>query len=146
MKQNKSKTNRLRVTHFGTAHIGNDIAYDCAVLEDGRRGYILSTLQPAIGIRRKYRLTSFEAFCAEISPNALKCLDKHGSYLEVTMPHGGTAIWVEAGFLSDLVADIIRAAALGKLRKNRRHLIEPCLAIQKALIQHGQQIKMAFPL
>jgi len=28
---------RPRVTRFGTAHIGNDISYDCAVLEDGRR-------------------------------------------------------------------------------------------------------------
>jgi len=82
MKHKQHKTNRPRVTHFGTAHLGDDIAYDCAVLEDGRRGYVLSTLQPAIGIRRKYRVRAFEAFCAEIAPNALKCLKKSGSRFE----------------------------------------------------------------
>jgi len=83
---------RPRVTHYGTAHIGNNIAYDCAVLEDGRRGYMMSTLQPAIGIRRKYRIAHFERFCAEIAPNALKHMNKSGSRFEVTMPHGGMGI------------------------------------------------------
>jgi len=104
MKRKQHKEKRPRVTHFGTAHIGNDIAYDCAVLEDGRRGYVLSTLQPAIGIRRKYRLTSFEAFCAEIAPNALKHMKKTGSRFEVIMPHGGVGIWVEVGILPKLVS------------------------------------------
>jgi len=132
MKQNMYKTDRPRVTHFGTARIGNDISYDCAVLEDGRRGYILKTLRSAIGMRKNIPVPVFERFCAEIAPNTLKYFPESGSPFEVIMPHGGKAIWVEVGILPDLAADIVQAALMGKLRKNRRH-------------KHGQQIKLAFP-
>jgi len=138
MKKQKHKMNRPRVTHFGTVRIGNDIAYDCAVLEDGRRGYIFKTLRSAIGLRYNIPIPAFKTFCAEISPNSLKYLKKTGSGFEVIMPHGGTAVWVEAGILPDLASDIIQSALMGRLRKNRRHLIEPCLAIQKALSKVGE--------
>jgi len=138
MKQKLHKTSRPRVTHFGTARIGDDISYDCAVLEDGRRGYILKTLRSAIGMRKNIPVPRFEHFCAEIAPNTLKYLEKSGSPFEVIMPHGGKAIWVEVGILPDLAADIVQAAVMGKLRKNRCHLIEPCLAIQKALSKVGE--------
>jgi len=79
----KIKAERPRVTHYGTAHIGNNIAYDCAVLEDGRRGYLLKSLRGAIGIRKNMPIPVFEGFCAEIAPNALKHMNKSGSRFEV---------------------------------------------------------------
>jgi len=173
MKQNMYKTDRPRVTHFGTARIGNDISYDCAVLEDGRRGYILKTLRSAIGMRKNIPVPVFERFCAEIAPNTLKYFPKSGSPFEVIMPHGGRAIWVEVGILPDLAADIVQAEIKTrkkseklyqwledgglKLLEKQRDAVMMIARVSSdyrdfearcsiAFYKHGQQIKLAFPL
>jgi len=99
---------------------------------------IYKTLRSAIGLRTNIPLPAFERFCSEIAPNAMKYINKSGSCFEVIVPSGGLGIWVEVGILPDLASDIIQAAVMEKLRKNRRHLIEPCLAIQKALSKVGE--------
>lgn len=128
------KMPRPKVDYHGFA-LGN---VECAVLEGGRRGYIYRGLREALGIRRNIPVPAFERFCAEIAPNALPTLTNSASRFEVTLPGGQSAIWVEAGILTQVANGVIRSALAGKLRANRRHMIEPCMAIMEALGHTGE--------
>lgn len=137
-KEQKIKIQRPKVAYYGEAHIGKSISFECAVLEDGRRGYVLKSLRTAIGMRKNIPVPAFERFCSEIAPNAMNILHKSGSRFEVIMPHGGLGVWVEAGVLTHLASGVIRSQIAGRLRANRQHLVEPCLAIQEALSEIGE--------
>lgn len=138
LKSGKIKNERLRVTHYGEARISEGVSVECAVLDDGRRGYVMRGLRSAIGVKRNIPVPAFERFCAEIAPKALEIMNKSGSRFEVIMPHGGTAVWVEAGILTQLANGVVRAAITGKLRANRMHMVDPCLAIMDALGNVGE--------
>lgn len=129
---------RLRVTHYGEARISDHVAVECAVLNDGRRGYVMRGLRTAIGMKTNVPLPAFDRFCAEIAPNALKIMEKTSSRFEVSMPNGAVGIWVEAGVLTQLASGVVRAALTGKLRANRKHMVDPCLAIVDALGNVGE--------
>lgn len=129
---------RLRVTHHGAATLGDGVMVDCAVLEDGRRGYVMRSLQKAVGIRRNFPLRAFEVFLSKIAPNSLKYIDKTSSRFEVRMPNGATGFWVEAGILTEIASGIIDTALEGRLQSNQRHMIQPCRAILKALAKTGE--------
>lgn len=130
----KRKDDRPRVAYhgFGTGGV------ECAVLSDGRRGYIYKGLRSAIGMNRNIPVPAFDRFCGEIAPKALKSMEKSGSRFEVVMPHGGTAIWIESGVLTDLAGGVVRAALSGKLRANRRHMVDPCMDLMDALGNIGE--------
>jgi len=129
-----SKSERLKVEYHGFAVGG----VECAVLPDGRRGYIYRGLREALGIRRNIPVPAFDRFCAEIAPNALKRLTNSASRFEVTLPGGQTGIWIEAGILTQIANGVIRSALAGKLRANRKHMIEPCMALMDALGETGE--------
>ncbi|NBJ13342.1 P63C domain-containing protein [Microvirga arsenatis] len=130
--ENKS---RPRVAYFGASKLG----MECAVLDDGRSGYIQRSLQTAVGMNRKLPVRAFEDFCAKFAPKALEFLEKSGSrFEEVVMPHGGSAVWVEAGFLTKLAGGIIDSALRGRLKANQKHMIAPCQALIEALGEVGE--------
>lgn len=135
--EGKSKDTRPRVAYRGVAKLG-DREVMCAVLEDGRRGYVQHSLRQAIGMTTNIRVPAFAAFCGEIAPSALKFMGKSGSCFEVTMPQGGIGIWVEAGILTEIAAGVVEAQLDGKLRANRQHLVKPCMQIVKALGALGE--------
>lgn len=128
------KPERPKVEYHGFAVGG----VECAVLADGRRGYIYRGLREALGIRRNIPLPAFQRFCSEIAPNALERLNNSASRFEVTLPGGQTGIWIEAGILTQVANGIIRTALSGKLRANRKHMIEPCMALMDALGETGE--------
>lgn len=134
----KSKDDRPRVTYHGEARLGDAVSVECAVLADGRRGYVMRGLRSAIGMKWNAPLPAFDRFCAEIAPKALKIMEKTSSRFEVTMPNGATGIWVEAGILTQLANGVVRAALAGKLRANRQHMVEPCMTIMDALGSVGE--------
>lgn len=125
---------RLRVTHHGVAKNGTE----CAVLSDGRRGYVMRSLQRAIGMTGQNRVMQFRSFVADFAPNALMYMGETGYATEVSMPHGGVAKWVEAGILTELASGVIEAALDGRLGKRRAHLIAPCRELLKALGKTGE--------
>lgn len=128
------KPDRPKVEYHGFAVGG----VECAVLPDGRRGYIYRGLREALGIRRNIPVPAFDRFCAEIAPNALDRLTNSASRFEVTLPGGQTGIWIEAGILTQIANGVIRRALSGKLRTNRKHMIEPCMALMDALGETGE--------
>jgi hypothetical protein len=125
-----------RVSHYGTIHIG-DLAFDGVVLEDGTRGYVSRQLLQTIGFKKNIPVPRFRQILAEIAPNALSLIDKSGSPV-VLMPHGGHAKFLPAGILSEIVTGVIDAALEGTLHTQRRNLIQPCKAINKALTVTGE--------
>lgn len=132
------KKERPRVVYHGPARIGDGIEVQCAVLDDGRRGYISRTLQEAIGFKDKNRSGRFAAFVAEIAPKPMKENGESEWPIEVVMPHGGIGHWTEAGILTDVASGVIGAALEGNLHASRRHLVAPCHTIMKALAKTGE--------
>ncbi|WP_454915009.1 P63C domain-containing protein [Xanthobacter sediminis] len=133
-----SADTRPRVIHHGPANLGPGVTVDCAVLADGRRGYVQRSLRQAIGIKWNMPVPSFVGFCGEIAPNSLSYFGKTSSGLEVVMPNGATGLWVEMGILTALASGVLKAALGGTLRANRQHLVAPCLAIIEALGTTGE--------
>lgn len=125
-----------RVTHYGTIRI-DTLAFDCVVLEDATRGYVQSQLMQAIGFRKTNPSTQFRRFLTETAPNALILVEKT-KYEVVKMPHGGLANFAPAGILTEIVTGVIDAALDGKLHTQRRGLIKPCQAINRALAKTGE--------
>lgn len=130
----KSETPQVRC--YGTIHIG-DIDLECVVLADGTSGYVKRQFLEAIGVKGKNLSTRFRDFLAEIAPNALNIIEKSESPV-IKMPSGGTASFVPAGVLTEVVAGVMDAAIDGKLHAQRRHLVQPCQAIYRALARTGE--------
>jgi len=133
----KSKV-RPKVTYHGPARLGDDLVVQCAVLEDGRRGYVQRSLREAVGLKRNLPLPAFAGFLSEIAPNALKYIGKTSSPVQVRMPNGATGVWVEAGILTEIANGVIGAALDGNLGSGRQHMIAPCRAILRALGKTGE--------
>lgn len=139
MEAKASKAERLRVTYQGVARLGDDVTVNCAVLEDGRRGYVMQSLQRAIGFRGRHRMIGLRSFLAEIAPNSLKYFGNSEYGIPVVMPHGGRdGLWVEAGVMTEIASGVIDAALGSRLRKNRAHLVDPCMKIMRALAKTGE--------
>lgn len=132
------KPERPKVSHYGEAHFGANGVVECAVLEDGRRGYVMSSLRQAVGVKKNIPVPRFEGFLAEIAPNALSGNEKRVPRIEVTMPHGGVGIWTESGILTKIASGVIHSALKGELAPRRRGMIEPCMAIMEALANVGE--------
>ncbi len=138
-KAGKIKDARPQVTHYGEAKYGSDVSVECAVLVDGRRGYVLRGLRDAIGVKKNMPLPRFEAFLGEISPNSLKFIQNTSSPIEVRMPNGATGIWVEEGILTEIASDLVDAALDGTLKANQMHMVPRARAIMKALAKTGER-------
>lgn len=132
------KPERPKVSHYGEAHFGKNGLVECAVLDDGRRGYVMSSLRQAVGVKKNIPVPRFDGFLAEIAPNALSGKDKRVPRIEVTMPHGGMGIWTEAGILTKIASGVIHSALKGELAPRRRGMVEPCMAIMEALANVGE--------
>lgn len=139
VKAGGGKSNRPRVTHHGPYKMG-DVEIACAVLEDGRRGYVMTSLRQAIGIKKKLGIPQFKDFLGEIAPNALKTLEKTDPPKEVVMPHGGrVGQWVPAGVLTEVVSSVVDAALDGTLDERRKGMVAPCRVIYRALARVGEE-------
>lgn len=68
---------------------------ECAVLTDGRRGFILRQTMQAIGFAEKNSSNRFEAFCEKIGANALISNgDQLPPFVECDNPFGPRATWL----------------------------------------------------
>ncbi|WP_454916534.1 P63C domain-containing protein [Xanthobacter sediminis] len=133
-----SADTRPRVIHHGPAKLGPGVTVDCAVLADGRRGYVQRSLRQAVGFKGAMTVLDFARFCGEIAPNSLPYFGNASFGCEVEMPNGATGLWVEAGILTEVACGVLDAALDGKLGAKRQHLIGPCRAILKALGKTGE--------
>ncbi|KOR28849.1 hypothetical protein TI03_03770 [Achromatium sp. WMS1] len=83
-KNNKEKdkfTKSLpKVSHYGTINIG-DLVLDCAVLEDGTRGYIQDQFLQTLGFKGHGRMPRFRRFLHKIAPNAMVSIDNSSARL-----------------------------------------------------------------
>ena len=129
----------LRATHYGVVRIGDEIAIECAVLEDGRAGFIQRQLMEAIGFATKNPGDRFGRFLAEIAPNLLTENGKSWSPVVVRMPNGARAKWVRSGLLTEVVSGVIDAALDGRLHPQRAGFIKPCRTILMALANVGEE-------
>lgn len=138
-KSGEIKDTRRRVTHYGESNMGDDLIAECAVLDDGRRGYIMRGLQRAVGIKGNIPVLRFSSFLEKIAPSALIYMQNTSSQVEVRMPNGATGVWVEEGILTEIAAGVIDAALDGTLKKSQTHMIPRCRLIMKALAKTGER-------
>ncbi|MBV5310810.1 P63C domain-containing protein [Chromatium okenii] len=127
-----------RVSHYGTIHIG-DLNIDCVVLdnEEHTRGYIQRQLVQALGFTGQIRNLQILNLIGDFAPNALSLIEK-SEYSKVSLPHGGLAEFFPAGVLPDVVSGILDSALDGTLHQKRRHFIQPCKAMSRALAKTGE--------
>lgn len=126
------------VTHYGTIQIG-DTAIECVVLgNDGEvRAYIQKQLMKAVGVSFG-RGSRERPFLQTFAPKYLSEMNKTDVAQIVRMPHGGRAKVYRAGILSEIASNVIEAAINGTLKHQHRHLVQPCMAIMKALATTGE--------
>ena len=136
--ESECKSRTLRTTHYGVVRIG-DISIECAVLEDGRSGFIQRQLMQAIGFTEKSRSGRFRRLLAEIAPKTLIELDKSQWPVSISLPQGGRANLIPCGILTGLVSDVVDAALEGRLHPQRAGLVAPCQMILKALAKVGEE-------
>lgn len=133
--EGKSKSGRSKVTHYGTIELMPGVFFECAVLDDGRRGFIQKQMVKSLGFIEKTRSGRFDAFCAKIGINSLKNNDNsEWPVLEVEMPHGGIATWVPNEILRDVVKSGMIAFGQGKLTKQQAHIGQRCVELGTAMI------------
>ena len=126
---------RLKATHYGTVNLGPELAFECAVLEDGRRGFIQRQMVQAIGFEGGDRNARFSRFCAKIGLNYLSDHSKSECpVFEVDMPHGGTALWTDHEVLKDVIKAGMVAYGQGKLTKQQSHIGQRCVQLGTGLI------------
>ena len=128
----------LKATHYGVVRIG-DISIECAVLEDGRSGFIQRQLMQAIGFAKKNPGDRLGRFLAEFAPSALNSLGKSWSPTVIKMPNGPRANWVQTGVLTDIVSGVVDAALDGRLHHRQQRFVGPCRAILMALANVGEE-------
>jgi len=126
---------RLKSSHYGTIQIAPGMVFECAVLEDGRRGFIQRQMVQAIGFAGGDRSARFGRFCEKIGLNALNSnVKSECPVLEVDLKHGGTAQWVPETVLTDVIRAGMVAHSQGKLTKQQEHIGRRCVEIGTALI------------
>lgn len=127
------------VTHYGSIQIG-EISLECVVLgDDGEiRAYIQKQLIKAIGFVKNRRGPDARPFLRLFAPNYLDQLEETDVPKTVKMPHGGHAKIYEAGILTEIAGNVIDAALHGSLHHKHRHLVDPCMAIMRALAKTGE--------
>lgn len=129
---------RLKATHYGTVKLGPELTFECAVLEDGRRGFIQRQMVKTLGFTEKTRSGRFERFCAKIGLNPSENTGEIGvAVFEVDMPSGGTANWVDHEILRSIIKAGILAHGQGKLTKHQEHIGQRCVHLGSALIGVG---------
>lgn len=129
---------RPKATHYGSIELMPGTPFECAVLEDGRRGFILYRMIENIGFSGGSRTARFGRFCAKIGLNSLAHNGKtDGPVLDVDLPHGGSAQWVPAEIMTDIIKAGAIAAWTGKLTAQQRHIGDRCIQLSSALIGVG---------
>lgn len=124
----------MSATHQAVVDFG-PIAIPCAILEDERRGFLLKQMTSAIGFVEKTRSGRFAAFLHKIGVNELNYNGKsEWPFIEVTLPRGGTAFWVEWDFLPAVIKAVNRAKRADRLSKHHDHIAERCLELSEALL------------
>lgn len=132
------KTERPKATHYGKVELLPGITFECAVLEDGQRGFIQRQMVQAIGFEGGTRSIRFERFCERIGLNSLAHNAKSEYPVsEVDMPHGGTAHWVPEALLRDVIRSAAIAYSTGRLTKQQRHIGERCMEMVLSLAGVG---------
>lgn len=134
--EKQAKSNgRLKATHYGVVEIAPGIKSECAVLSDGRRGFIQRQMVQAIGFTGGTRSIRFGGFCEKIGLNHLADNTKSEyPFLEIDLPHGGTATWVPCEVMTDVVKAGMVAYSQGRLTKHQEHIGQRCMQIGSALI------------
>lgn len=132
------KGKRPKVTHYGNIELLPGANFECAVLEDGRRGFIQRQMLQSIGFAANNPRNRFERFCAKIGIQPPEKVDEIGvTGLEVDMPHGGSASWVPCEVLTDVVRAGMIAYGGGKLTAQQAHIGKRCVSLGTALIGVG---------
>ena len=136
--KDKKIKSRHKVTHYGEFELVPGVVLECAVLDDGRRGFIQRQMVQAIGFKGGDRNARFGRFCSKIGVNILNDNNKtECPFLTVGIPNGGTAEWVVCDTLVDVVKGGAIAFYAGKLTKHQQHIGERCAHLSSALIGVG---------
>ena len=129
-------TTRPRISHHGRLQLGG-IPLECAVLEDGRRGFILRQTMRALGFESRGS-DRFEAFCTKIGAKALiKNDDQLLPFLECDNPFGPRAAWLPWEVLHRVIVYGARAYRKGELTAHQAHIGERCQELADALVGVG---------
>lgn len=137
MIESEQSTSPVKVTHYGTIHIGL-VDVDCMVTENGDRGYALKQLANTVGfLKERPDRSAFGSFLEKIAPNALDLFNK-SLPRTVSLPTGGTASFIPVGILTEIVAGVVDAALEGRLKYNQQHILPRCRAIYRALAKTGE--------
>lgn len=132
------KTERPKATHYGTVELLPGITFECAVLEDGRRGFIQRQMTKGLGFTDKTRSGRFERFCQKIGIKPLNDnANSEWPVYEVDMPHGGTAAWSPEELLRDVIKAGAQAYARGKLTAQQEHIGRRCMDMVMSLAGVG---------
>ncbi len=139
MPEAQAKSNsRPKATHYGMIEIAPGIKTECAVLQDGRRGFIQRQMVQAIGFTDKTRSVRFDRFCEKIGLNHLSSNNNsEWPVFEIDLPHGGVAMWTPYEVLPEIVKAGMVAFGQGKLTKQQEHIGMRCMQIGSALIGIG---------
>jgi len=133
-----SKAVRPKATHYGQVELLPGITFECAVLEDGRRGFIQRQMVQSLGFIDKTRSSRFQRFCHKIGLNVLPGNEKsEWPVFEVDMPHGGTAMWAPEQMLRDVIRAGAQAWARGKLTVQQDHIGRRCMDMVMSLAGVG---------
>lgn len=124
--------------HYGTIKIG-EMTIDCAVLDDAEstRVYIQKHVMKAIGLAFG-RGSRERNLMRDFAPKHMESIEKTDVAQQVKLPHGGHAKIYRAGVLSEIAANVIDAAIDGRLKPQHRHMVEPCMAILRAIATVGE--------
>lgn len=129
---------RPKVTHYGSFDLIPGVHLECAILADGRRGFVQRQMLESIGFSGGDRNARFERFSTKIGLNYLKENSKtECPVFEVEMPNGGVARWSPM----EVLVDVVKAGAIalyqGKLTKQQHHIGMRCVELSNALIGVG---------
>ena len=129
---------RPRISHHGRILLG-DIPLECAVLADGRRGFVLRQTMQAIGFAEKNPSNRFEVFCDKIGANLRNSNDERKSpFVACDMPHHGRqALWMPYELLHRVIVCGARAYRKGELTAHQAHIGERCQELADALVGVG---------
>ena len=114
---------RPRISHHGRILLG-DIPLECAVLADGRRGFVLRQTMQAIGFSEKNPSYRFEAFCGKIGAIPLNSNgESDPPFIDCDMPHyGRQALWMPYELLHSVIVCGARAWRKGELTAQQAHI------------------------
>ena len=129
---------RPRISHHGRLMLG-DLSLECAVLTDGRRGFVLRQTMQAIGFSEKNPSNRFAAFCGKIGAIQLNLNgESDPPFIDCDMPHyGRQAMWMPYELLHRVIVCGARAWRNGELTAQQAHIGERCQELADTLVGVG---------